>query len=700
MLDNQTNFGYALCPNQINASELLSKCPCLFIRRVCLITNGNPFSTSLFGVLQATCGIFAFITIIVRVLVKRKEAERHARNGRSHSFRLNEDHQNAVFRLSTTRRVEAAKASEGLNENRTPFVPILPMHFAYMCYTAAVVIAFTIVILFVPSGRVGEGLEPVFLFLVFLCQILPVIFLLQKSWGFRALKNTLKIAMPCTLILIGAATPVIIVYEMRSERISNDSDSVRKLTTTYLGLQPSNVGLAVYHLLTILVHGFIALIPAIRRRFDAVEKLWIFRVTHRSRTSSVPLASFVCIVNLPFFIGSLLILLEKDSGVCVWQSSLILYLLTFPIALNESLKADTEFIRKLSTDPKAFLLRSPRSHSAGAGRKKRGARGLANQDESPVSPLLRRTLTEHLSVPSIDSFSRFIFDFSQISIEREISSGAVGRVYAGWLGGFRVALKKLHMEIFDESTMADALVEAMILSSLRHENIVEFKGICFQPPYFYMITSLCEDNVHMRLNKDALQLSYSDGLKWTKEIARAMAYLHSLSPPVLHRDLKTPNLLASTNPHGPYLPIFAVDPLSVTQVDFDGRLRVCDFDTSTSLACFPKGRKGKMLGTIQWAAPEAMDNLEVATTASDVYSFGVIVNEIFTSILSDTYSPPFSKFRGFLSVIEDQVKGGYRPDPPSELPQALKDLIRKCWSPLPGDRPSFSEICITLEALT
>ena len=80
-----------------------------------------------------------------------------------------------------------------------------------------------------------------------------------------------------------------------------------------------------------------------------------------------------------------------------------------------------------------------------------------------------------------------------------------------------------------------------------------------------------------------------------------MSYLHSLTPPILHRDLKSHNLL----------------------VDNNWNVKVADFGLSRAQST----NTMSAAGTPQWSAPEVIRQ-EKYTTKADVYSFGVIVYEL------------------------------------------------------------------------
>ena len=42
------------------------------------------------------------------------------------------------------------------------------------------------------------------------------------------------------------------------------------------------------------------------------------------------------------------------------------------------------------------------------------------------------------------------------------------------------------------------------------------------------------------------EVSQSQRISWALQIARGMKYLHEFKPPILHRDLKSPNIMVSS----------------------------------------------------------------------------------------------------------------------------------------------------------
>jgi len=124
------------------------------------------------------------------------------------------------------------------------------------------------------------------------------------------------------------------------------------------------------------------------------------------------------------------------------------------------------------------------------------------------------------------------------------------------------------------------------------------------------------------------------------DIAQGMTFLHSSTPPLIHRDLKTPN-------------IFMV----ATTVDAPVVCKVGDFGTSSRLYIDELQESSqRAVDNPTWLAPEVLRG-NPYTEKSDVYAFGVMLWELVSG------KRPFSNCRWFYE-IEDFVNNGGRPDIP------------------------------------
>ena len=147
-------------------------------------------------------------------------------------------------------------------------------------------------------------------------------------------------------------------------------------------------------------------------------------------------------------------------------------------------------------------------------------------------------------------------------------------------------------------------------------------------------------------------------------IASAMTYLHSKN--IIHRDLKPDNILMDD-----YL--FPI---------------ISDFGLAKNTEKDIKSTK-KVKGTIKYMAPEILTKYEY-TQKCDVFSFSLIVYEIMS--VKEAYEGLTQDFE-----IYKKLNDVSRPEIDSIVPPAYRELIEKCWSQNPNDRPTFSEIKNWLE---
>jgi serine/threonine protein kinase len=149
-------------------------------------------------------------------------------------------------------------------------------------------------------------------------------------------------------------------------------------------------------------------------------------------------------------------------------------------------------------------------------------------------------------------------------------------------------------------------------------------------------------------------------------MARGMAYLHGLNPPLIHRDLKSPNIM--------------VDSHWVSKIGDFGLSRIKD-ETKTMTKC----------GSPLWVAPEVLHG-ERFSEGCDIYSFAIIVWEIIA--WSEPYPNMSSK-----QVMKQVALNDLRPTIPPETPAGLGHLLTMCWKRNPKERPSFTNILEQLECI-
>ena len=267
-----------------------------------------------------------------------------------------------------------------------------------------------------------------------------------------------------------------------------------------------------------------------------------------------------------------------------------------------------------------------------------------------------------------------LLNYADIKRGRVLGEGATAKVFCGELAGTTVAVKELTKNLGQETTGSSTLTEfrreVAAMGHCLHPTLVQVIGLCTEPVCLVAECVPCGDLHKLVMDTAHHALDFAFALKIAHDIAAGMRALHALSPPLLHRDLKSPNvLMASLDPHA--LVCAKVTDFGLTDIQFSVGQTAVENPI--------------------WLAPEIMRH-EEATTASDVYSFGVIMWELVAR-------QPFFGEISFMHLIEVKVMQGERPPIPPACDPAYRALLERCWSGDPAARPPFTEICDALEAM-
>ncbi|XP_048321304.1 serine/threonine-protein kinase CTR1 isoform X6 [Ziziphus jujuba] len=279
----------------------------------------------------------------------------------------------------------------------------------------------------------------------------------------------------------------------------------------------------------------------------------------------------------------------------------------------------------------------------------------------PSKPTKEFTLDiEDLNIPWCD-----------LVLKERIGAGSFGTVHRADWHGSDVAVKILMEQDFHAERFKEFLREVAIMKRLRHPNIVLFMGAVTEPPNLSIVTEyLSRGSLYRLLHKSGARemLDERRRLSMAYDVAKGMNYLHRRNPPIVHRDLKSPNLL----------------------VDKKYTVKVCDFGLSRLKANTFLSSKSAA-GTPEWMAPEVLRD-EPSNEKSDVYSFGVILWEL------ATLQQPWSNLNPAQVVAAVGFKGK-RPEIPRDLNSHVASIIEACWANEPWKRPSFASIMESLRPL-
>ncbi len=86
--------------------------------------------------------------------------------------------------------------------------------------------------------------------------------------------------------------------------------------------------------------------------------------------------------------------------------------------------------------------------------------------------------------------------------------------------------------------------QASILGEVRHPNVVLLMGVCLRAPNLCLLLEWCAGgSLHDLLHRSKSDISREQRLGLAAGVASAVAFLHTSSPAIIHRDIKTQNVL-------------------------------------------------------------------------------------------------------------------------------------------------------------
>lgn len=284
---------------------------------------------------------------------------------------------------------------------------------------------------------------------------------------------------------------------------------------------------------------------------------------------------------------------------------------------------------------------------------------------------------------TFEELKKYTNNFSEMN---SIGAGGYGMVYKGSLpNGLLIAVKRAQQG----STQGglEFKTEIELLSRVHHKNVVGLIGFCFDQGeqmlvYEYIVNRTLKDSLSGR---SGIRLDWMRRLKIALGAARGLQYLHDLAdPPIIHRDIKTNNIL------------------------LDQRLvaKVADFGLSKPLNDANRTHvTTQVKGTMGYMDPEYYMTQQL-TEKSDVYSFGVVMLEVITA------RNPIEKGKYIVREVKQAMNKDKELydlhevlDPTIGLTSQLKglerfvDLSLKCVEETGDQRPRMSEVVKELESI-
>ena len=275
---------------------------------------------------------------------------------------------------------------------------------------------------------------------------------------------------------------------------------------------------------------------------------------------------------------------------------------------------------------------------------------------------------------------------SDVEIGKEIDRGSFGLVVEATWKQSVVAVKQIHSTFVNKDTL---FKECERSSRLSHPNIVRFVGIhCPSPD---RVPNIVMERLHCSLTKQLEetrataaagdQFPVDKKLSILSQVGRGLRYLHSQSPPIIHRNLSSDNVLLS-------------EKLELAKISDLGSVRLVDSKKQVEIMKTPN--------MVIFIPPEVLSDEPVEYEAEvDVFSFGCVM----LHTLSHQWPTPsqpvgtrseVERRQKYLDVITEQrVAWKLKPFESS----AIINVAKNCLSNIPKDRPSMEDVCSYLKCV-
>ncbi|NWX53744.1 ANKK1 protein, partial [Promerops cafer] len=291
-----------------------------------------------------------------------------------------------------------------------------------------------------------------------------------------------------------------------------------------------------------------------------------------------------------------------------------------------------------------------------------------------------------------------------------VASGGFGHVYQvkhrRWRTVYAVKCSPylLQDSSVDRTSMNCLMEEASKMEKIKFQHIVTIYGVC-NSPLGIVMEYMARGSLERILPTH--RMSWQLKFRVIHEMGLAMNFLHSMSPPLLHLDLKPGNVLLDGNMH----------------------VKISDFGLSKWMEQSSRMQyieSSALRGTLSYIPPEMfLQNSKPPGIKYDVYSFGIVIWEVlmqkkpyagthepctcgrFIPALFPGNTPRVCWFfpgANMMAIIV-KVAAGKRPglelvrdDWPGECHQMV-DLMKRCWDQDPKQRPSFADIPVETDVL-
>ena len=257
-------------------------------------------------------------------------------------------------------------------------------------------------------------------------------------------------------------------------------------------------------------------------------------------------------------------------------------------------------------------------------------------------------------------------DYRELKFVEHLGSGEFGQVFRGFYKDQEVAVKQLYWDntVLPQVIIQDLTREIESFRHLRHKRLVNFVGACLEIPNLCIVTEYAPGgSLHHLLHVRKLCLPLLHCTNMCLQLAEGVVYLHSQNPIVVHRDLKSLNVV----------------------LDLSLNIKLCDFGLTESMERTHITKKNNG-GSPRYMAPELFDSKSKITEKVDIWSMGCIFTEINGGPL------PYEGINTLAELTREMLVNRRTPSIPSSIPEPLEAVISTCYRFDSRLRPSARQV--------
>ncbi|KAF4129046.1 Protein tyrosine kinase [Phytophthora infestans] len=265
-----------------------------------------------------------------------------------------------------------------------------------------------------------------------------------------------------------------------------------------------------------------------------------------------------------------------------------------------------------------------------------------------------------------------------IVIQEELASGGFGVVHLAQLYGQRVVVKQILPKAMSKDLLRRFMDEIRLFARMDHPKIVHFIGLAWTNllDLSLVVEYMPRGDLTTLIRQKHGEKDGRRTFSWVGEnsqprskieialdIAEGLVFMHSFDPTIIHRDIKSRNVL----------------------LNHEWEAKLSDFGISRETSNQTTMTGG--MGTIAWIAPEVLQGDRYSESA-DIFSFGITLSEM------DTCGHPYNSHKSEVDALTDAKiallvsTNAIKPTIEDDCPPEIRDVILKCVSFNASDRPT------------